>query len=244
MIARLLISPYLNLRVNKINQMLSEEEISPDHPDVLYFPNGSKLGIEQAKQIKKHFLLKPYKLKGKVVILEDSSDLTIEAQNALLKTLEEPPENAVLILGTPSEDKLLPTILSRCQIITLHPSSITLSPADGGVNSAKGIYSSPSAQNDRYAEDMKNLLNSTLEERFEYIGNLKEKQEFLNALIHFYRDKLIMEQGQKYHDRDINVSEKELKDFLKELLQAEEWEAQNVNIRAILEYLMLVIPKI
>ena len=53
-----------------------------------------------------------------------------------------------------------------------------------------------------------------------------------------------MEQGQKYHDRDINVSEKELKDFLKELLQAEEWEAQNVNIRAILEYLMLVMPKI
>ena len=48
--------------------------------------------------------------------------------------------------------------------------------------------------------------------------------------------------GQKHHDRDKNVQAIEVKNFLKELLQGEQWATQNVNIRAILEYLMLVMP--
>ena len=52
-----------------------------------------------------------------MVIIEDAQLLTPEAQNALLKVLEEPPANTYIIMGTDTKDSLLPTILSRCQII-------------------------------------------------------------------------------------------------------------------------------
>lgn len=198
MIARLLISSLPN-RITEINKTI---DLSKNHPDLLYFPTDSKLGIEQARKIKEHFSLKPHSAKGRVVVLEDASTLTLEAQNALLKTLEEPPENAILILGAQTDAKLLPTILSRCQIIRVK--------GEGGrVNS--------------HEEDIEKLLQSTIAERFEYVEKLKDREEFLKSMTAYF-----------YQQRNMQ--------FLKELLQAEGWANQNVNIRAILEYLMLVMP--
>ncbi|TSC65421.1 MAG: DNA polymerase III subunit delta' [Microgenomates group bacterium Gr01-1014_80] len=221
MIARLLISPSLEVRVKEIEKTLSRENFSPDHPDLLYFPNDSKLGIEQARKIKGHFSLKPYSAKGRVAVMEDASALTLEAQNALLKTLEEPPEEALLLLGAKSESDLLPTVLSRCQIVILGSGTTPESNKDSGQN-----------QN-----DIENLLQSSIEERFEYIEKLKDREEFLHDLVIHFRNQL----HQLSHDRS-TFDAKELNKFLRELLQAEEWAVQNVNIRAILEYLMLVMP--
>ncbi len=111
MIARLLICPSLktitfNLKDYRIN-----------HPDILYFKAGEKLGIAEARIIKEHFFLKPYSAKGRSAVIEDAGVMTAEAQNALLKTIEELPEAAVFILGSTSEENLLPTILSRGQIV-------------------------------------------------------------------------------------------------------------------------------
>ena len=202
MIARLLIAKQPDLRVGEIEKILSNENFSNPHPDLLYFPADSKLGIEQARQIKDHFSLKPYSAKGRIVVLEDASALTIEAQNSLLKTLEEPPLDAILILAAPSDAKLLPTILSRCQIIRIPDTSTQPIPSMG------------------------KLQELSIEKRFEYIEKLKEKKEFLHELTLYFRQKLPTE-----------------KEFVKELLQAEQWAEQNVNIRAILEYLMLVMPR-
>ena len=201
MIARLLISSSLEQIKKSIGKTLS---LPANHPDILYFAAGEKLGIAEARKIKNHFSLKPYSAKGSVVILEDASVMTHEAQNALLKTLEEPPEEAILILGAPSDTNLLPTILSRCQIEYIKTTN----------------YQLPTTA------DIEKLLNSTIEERFEYIGNLKDKKEFLSSLIQYFHQKL-----------PANL------EFTKELLQAEEWAKQNVNIRGILEYLMLKMPK-
>lgn len=77
------------------------------------------IGIEEVKQMQKKIVLMPIKSKNKAVIIEDAHLLTKEAQNALLKVLEEPPANTIMILGSQSQEALLPTILSRCQIITL-----------------------------------------------------------------------------------------------------------------------------
>ncbi len=57
----------------------------------------------------------PLKSKYKVFIIDESHQLTKAAANALLKTLEEPPEHAIFILATTEPQKMLPTIVSRCQ---------------------------------------------------------------------------------------------------------------------------------
>ncbi|MEK7617150.1 MAG: hypothetical protein AAB414_03780 [Patescibacteria group bacterium] len=211
MISRLLISKSVEARLEEIQKILKESNLSTNHPDLLYFPYDSKLGIAEARKIKEHFSLKPYSAKGRAVVLEDASLLTHEAQNALLKTLEEPPESAILILAAPSDVKLLPTILSRCQVIRLQT-----------------MNHEPITMN--YSSDMDKLLTSSIEERFEYIEKLKDRKEFLHALVFYFHQKLAS------HLTSGNTK------FVKELLQAEEWANQNVNIRAILEYLMLVVP--
>ncbi len=213
-IAKILISLSKESIIEEINKTLLFHigSVTVNHPDVLYFKAGEKLGIEQARKIKEHFSLKPYSARGRVVVME-AATLTVEAQNALLKTLEELPKEGSFILGVKTKSDLLPTIISRCQIKILEP---------GG----KGDYHT------KYDEDISKLLQSTLEDRFEYIEKLKEREEFLHSLVQYFRTQLA------FHPKGAGSNLR----FLKELLQAEEWANQNVNIRAILEYLMLAMP--
>ena len=90
-------------------------------------PPTQSIGIEVIKQIHKKVFLKPIKSAHKLVIIEDAHLLTPEAQNALLKVLEEPPANTLIFLGTETKEALLPTILSRCQIIILEEEKKQLS---------------------------------------------------------------------------------------------------------------------
>jgi DNA polymerase III delta prime subunit len=83
--------------------------------------NQQSIGIEDVKNLEKITFLKPIKSKIKAVILDDAHLLTIEAQNALLKTLEEPPEQTLILLSAETIEPLLPTILSRCRIIKIQP---------------------------------------------------------------------------------------------------------------------------
>ncbi len=89
--------------------------------------NLQSIGIDDVKKIQKKIFLKPVNSKEKAVIIEDADLLTTEAQNSLLKVLEEPPTNTYIMLGTGTTEKLLPTILSRCQIIKLEKSTTHLS---------------------------------------------------------------------------------------------------------------------
>lgn len=84
------------------------------------------IGIEEVKNMQKKIFLKPIKSPTKAVVIEDAHLLTTEAQNALLKVLEEPPANTIIILGTDTKEALLPTILSRCKIIELEGEAIKL----------------------------------------------------------------------------------------------------------------------
>ncbi|MDP3758549.1 MAG: hypothetical protein Q8Q86_02420 [Candidatus Daviesbacteria bacterium] len=210
MIARLLISTSKDRLKKEISEILhcNLEGYRTNHPDLLYVKEGDKLGIAEARKIKGHFSLKPYSAKGRVVVLEDAPSLTTEAQNALLKTLEELPKEAILILGANSDANLLPTILSRCQIIHLENSK------------------SRSSRESEFIQDIEILLSAGTEERFRVVEKLKNKEEFLAALL-------------AYFHQDLPKN----KEFLTKLLQAEEWAKHNVNIRAILEYLMLVMPQ-
>ncbi len=85
------------------------------------------IGIETVKLIQQKLYFKPLKSPNKIIIIEDAQLLTPEAQNALLKILEEPPANTFIFLGTETRESLLPTILSRCQIIELQEEQLVLS---------------------------------------------------------------------------------------------------------------------
>lgn len=81
-------------------------------------------GIDLVKTLKKSIFFKPIKSKQKIIVIMESHLLTIEAQNALLKLLEEPPLSTQIILHAGDKNTLLPTILSRCTIISLKDSKI------------------------------------------------------------------------------------------------------------------------
>jgi len=88
----------------------------------------------------------PYESEQKVYIIDEVHMLTKEAFNALLKTLEEPPAHVVFILATTEEDKLLDTILSRCQVFTMHsPSRAVLAEVVTDVAKKEGFTLAPEA---------------------------------------------------------------------------------------------------
>ncbi|MEA3485696.1 MAG: DNA polymerase III subunit delta' [Candidatus Aerophobetes bacterium] len=95
-----------------------------NHPDVhIITPDGDHIKIEQIRSLKKEIVYRAYEGKKKIWIIQEADKLTLEASNSLLKTLEEPPSDSVLILISQSREKLLPTILSRCEIIRFLPLS-------------------------------------------------------------------------------------------------------------------------
>jgi len=85
------------------------------HPDVIEVDAASNRGIEQIRELREAVHYAPAKGKKKVYIIDEFHMLTKEAFNALLKTLEEPPEHVLFILATTEIDKIPATILSRCQ---------------------------------------------------------------------------------------------------------------------------------
>lgn len=88
---------------------------SSNHPDSMILePENNVIKIEQIRNMQEKISEKPIVSKKKVYIIVDSDCMTKEAQNCLLKTLEEPPEYATIILTTANESKLLNTIKSRC----------------------------------------------------------------------------------------------------------------------------------
>ena len=77
-------------------------------------PDGNAIKIDQIRELVKRVYEKPIVSNKKVYIINDSNLMTKEAQNSLLKTLEEPPEYATIILIAPNDNLFLPTIKSRC----------------------------------------------------------------------------------------------------------------------------------
>ncbi len=83
--------------------------------DLIEIDAASNRGIDEIRELKEGIRFRPAKSKYKVFIIDESHQLTKEAANALLKTLEEPPSHAVFVLATTELHKMIPTILSRCQ---------------------------------------------------------------------------------------------------------------------------------
>ncbi|EOD01059.1 DNA polymerase III subunit delta' [Caldisalinibacter kiritimatiensis] len=95
---------------------------SGNHPDLFIVgPSGNSFKKEQVDEIQRNMRILPYEGNRKVFILEDIQKMTQEAENGFLKTLEEPPEYAIIIMTVTNSYSILPTIVSRCQIIKFNP---------------------------------------------------------------------------------------------------------------------------
>lgn len=194
------------------------------YPDlmVLRVGEGSKdLKIDQIREMQQTLALAPYQSPYRIVLIPDFQHATIGASNALLKSLEEPPSKALLILTADAKESLLETISSRCEVLRLRPSSIeTLEQYlvdEKGLNSARAkrlahlaggrvgtalTFDQSQDLLDAYDEvlnDLGDLLNSRLRERLQYVERLqkaksspREQAVFLiSTWLTFWRDVMI-----------------------------------------------------
>lgn len=95
---------------------------SGNHPDIFYV-KGTKasLGVDDIrKQVLEEAVIKPYKYPYKIFVIDKADTMTAQAQNALLKTLEEPPNYGVFLLLASNMNQFLPTVLSRCVVLKMH----------------------------------------------------------------------------------------------------------------------------
>lgn len=114
--------------------------------DLYEIDAASNRGIDDVRELREAVYTLPYESERKVYIIDEVHMLTKEAFNALLKTLEEPPSHVVFILATTEEEKLLDTILSRCQVFRMRsPSRAVLATTVTDIAQKEGFTLSPEA---------------------------------------------------------------------------------------------------
>jgi DNA polymerase-3 subunit delta' len=190
--------------------------------DVLYIVPGegkSDISIEQIRKAKKHLSLSAYNSLYKFVIIDNAELMNSEAANALLKTLEEPQGNTILILITPKPELLPKTILSRLQEIRFKPISLNQ------------IYKN------FLNKDYINLLQKPLNDVFKAIEQIsKEETEIfplLDCWLFFFRDLLI-------HRSATNQQRDKFVKIIKEIQKTKDLiSTTNINQRLALENLFL-----
>ncbi len=101
-----------------------KQTLSKNQPDIIYVSHEkpNSIGVDDIRlQVNNDVAIKPYSSKYKIYIINEAEKMTPSAQNAILKTLEEPPAYAVIILLVSNINALLPTILSRCVTLSMKP---------------------------------------------------------------------------------------------------------------------------
>ena len=101
-----------------------KQVLGGNHPDLIYVTHEkpASIGVDDIReQINDTIMIRPYSSYYKIYIVDEAEKMTVQAQNALLKTIEEPPSYAVILLITTNQEAFLPTILSRCIQLKLKP---------------------------------------------------------------------------------------------------------------------------
>jgi DNA polymerase-3 subunit delta' len=184
---------------------------------------GGSLKVEQTRELQRTLSLSPYESRHRIALLLRFHEATVNAQNAFLKTLEEPAPKVVLLLTADSSESLLPTIVSRCEVLRLRPMQLdrlagilqdrqNLSPADarrlahlsgGRMGYALRMSSNPGMlkqENDRI-EDLLTLLSAAYRDRIAYVeryryGDSRVKAyETLRVWLLFWRDMFLKASG-------------------------------------------------
>jgi DNA polymerase-3 subunit delta' len=169
----------------------------PDlHPLVSEEVDGT-LKVESVREMQRQISLAPYQAERRVVLVFRAHEMSPSAANALLKTLEEPPAQVVLILTARSEQSLLPTMVSRCEVLSLRPvpqeelieglsqqlpsekATLLGSLAAGLPGLALGLASDEAALTARHEamETLNGLLGKSRIERFEFVEEITKGRD-------------------------------------------------------------------
>src|SRR6185295_6243893 len=116
----------------KLEELLDKEKVDLLDRTTISFEKA--IGIENIRIIQEKIALKPFKGERKALIVDLFSGITQEAQNAMLKLLEEPPANTLIFLTIANKDGLLPTIISRCKIIEINVKDEIFSDSQGYID--------------------------------------------------------------------------------------------------------------
>ena len=197
-----------------------KQALSKNQPDIIYVSHEkpNTIGVDDIRlQVNNDVAIKPYSSRYKVYIINEAEKMTPQAQNAILKTLEEPPEYAVIILLVSNVNTLLPTILSRCVLLNMKPvrdsqmknylmeelqvpdykADVCVAFARGNVGKAKALASSEDFENVKsealgllkYVQDMEIPEIVTAIKK---VGEYKlEINDYLDILAIWYRDVLL-----------------------------------------------------
>ncbi len=211
------------------------------HPDLSIVQaehEGEVLRIDQVRELQHSLSLAPYEARYRVALILRFEEAHTSAANAMLKTLEEPPAQVVVILTATSAESLLSTIVSRCELIRLRP--IPLDETSLGLQKIKGLpaetadrlahisggrpgyalrlYAQPQLLDQRrsYIEDQFQLLGSSRHERLAYAAeHVNDKDQLrieLQVWLTIWRDVLIYASG-----LDGSITNLDYADHLKQL---------------------------
>ncbi|MGB5843358.1 MAG: DNA polymerase III subunit delta' [Anaerolineales bacterium] len=194
-----------------------ERLVHPDLSVVEAERAGGPLKVDQIRELQHGLHLTPYDGNYRIALLLRFEEANAQASNALLKTLEEPPANVILLITAESAERLLPTIVSRCEVIRLRPvPSATLNqglqshwliPPDdanllthlsgGRPGYSFRLYQSPEilSQRSEWLDDLNNLLLANRVARFDYADKSSKSRKNLPPLLKtwlgFWRDVML-----------------------------------------------------
>ena len=187
------------------------------HPDLLEFPKGKSLNVQDAKDIVLEASKKPMICSCKIIVIHNIDNSSEEAQNKLLKTIEEPPKNVYFLVSASSLNNVLPTIKSRLVKIEINPFSkkeidqifcdyTTNDNYDLAVQKGQGYIGKTLSvlQDDNFLEVYNLCKNIVCElkssgEVIKYVPQKLDKEYFYNLLENLssmYRDLLMINSGQ------------------------------------------------
>ncbi|MCM1104427.1 MAG: DNA polymerase III subunit delta [Clostridium sp.] len=197
-----------------------KQALTDNQPDIIRVQHEkpNTIGVEDIRtQINQDIVIKPYSSPYKVYIINEGEKMTPQAQNALLKTLEEPPAYAVILILTTNMDAMLPTILSRCVSLHMKPApdneirkylmeqlqvpdykaDVCVAFARGNVGKAKALATSE--EFDNIKADAVSLLKyigeMDMSETVEAIKKISEYKfnidDYLDIIAVWYRDVLL-----------------------------------------------------
>ena len=244
---------------NILAKFILNGDLDREYVDIInYSSEKLSFGVDDVRDIIEEVYKKPFEKDKKVIIIHEGNKLTIQAQNALLKTIEEPPKGVYIIILCESLELILDTIKSRCEIYKLKP--LTKSELyeyikikkfnyyENEIKSAIAFSEGVPGRIDRYFNDdklrelrnnivilIKNLNKNDLEailQQEESFSNLKnDKEEVLNIFGLFIRDILI---NKEIENEEFIINSDKLED-IKELTKEMSFKKLNNMIKTIEE---------
>jgi len=201
----------------KAAQKQAQTDLDPE-PDTLVLEADPSIGIADIRALEKFLARKAYQKDQKIAFIPHADKLTLPAQNALLKTLEEPPPNSLIILLAPHDHLLLPTTISRCHHIHL-TTTLKLTPQE--FKNQKKIF--------------KNICQASLGQRVNLVHEYARSKD---EVIKFCQNQLLFLRQQILKNPQLKITQ-----LIRQVTQTIKHLQANVNPKLCLESLFFSYPK-